>query len=123
MPPSCGGTVANSVPAALASPAARRTCQLPLTGSTLVGTRTMNERAAMFTSVCSSAPATGLPVATSSSCACWAETTSAYWMPADFTFALAGHSSPLAGAAESVANVHSAIGTSAFASVFQSTRQ
>ncbi len=110
------------MPAAFASPAASRICQLPLTASTLVGIRTTNEWAAMFTSVCSSAPATGWPVATSSSCACCAVTTSAYWIPAERTLAFAGHSSP-AGVAPSVLNVHSAIGTSAFASVFQSTRQ
>ena len=83
----------------------------------------MNEWAGMFTSVWSSAPGTGLPLATSRSCACWAETISAYWMPAERTLALAGHCSPLAGVAEPVLKVHSAIGTSAFASVFQSTRQ
>ena len=82
----------------------------------------MNERACMFTSVCSSAPATGWPVATSTSWACCAETISAYWMPAERSLAFAGHSSP-AGVEPSVLNVHSAIGTSAFASVFQSTRQ
>ena len=51
----------------------------------------------MLTSVCNSAPGTGVPVAASSSCACSAETTSAYWMPADFRPALAGHVSVLAG--------------------------
>jgi hypothetical protein len=89
-------------PAELASPAASRTCQLALTGSTLVGMRTMNERACMFTSVFSSAPGTGLPEATSSSCACCAETTSAYWMPDERSFAFAGHASPAVGAADPV---------------------
>src|SRR5271155_441650 len=123
MPPSSGGTVANSVPSGLASPAARRTCQLPLTGSTLVGMRTTNERDCRLTSVWRSAFATGWPLPTSSSSACWAETINAYWMPDELTPAFAGQALPAAGVGFSVLNVHSAIGTFGETSVFQATRQ
>ncbi len=88
-----------------------------------MGIRTTNERAAVFTSVWSSALATGRPLATSTSSACWAETISAYWIPVELSPALAGHVLPATGVAASVLITHSAMGTLAEASVFQSTRQ
>ncbi len=79
MAPLAGGTVANSVSVGSASPAASCSFHVPLTGSTLVGILTMNDRELMSTVVGNVATGTAGSAALTSS-ARLAVTISAYWI-------------------------------------------
>jgi hypothetical protein len=112
-------------PVASASPAPRRTRQVPLTGSRLRGTATMNDltvrstvRLPPWARMSVRNPVTGLI-----SQAPRLETTSAWSMPGERTPACAGQAAAPVAGLSSVSSVHSAMGMLGSASVTQSTRQ